>query len=103
MLLIFPLWCHASGPPQVVTQRFAQFGDLEYVKVLTLPRTGEGRGIAYVKYSKTSTAMRAMEDITEQEQLSPTCVLAQSLVSEVDWTKDCIVDRGLLQVHVTES
>lgn len=61
-----------TTPEEVVTQRFAQFGDLEYAKVLTQPRTGEGRGIAYIKYSKTSTAMRAMEDIHEQEQISPT-------------------------------
>uniref|UniRef100_A0A7S1ISR6 RRM domain-containing protein n=1 Tax=Eutreptiella gymnastica TaxID=73025 RepID=A0A7S1ISR6_9EUGL len=60
-----------TTPEEVVTQRFAQFGDLEYVKCLS-SRSGEGRGIAYVKYSKTSTALRAMEEINEQENDSPT-------------------------------
>ena len=57
----------------MISQRFAQYGDLEYVKCLA-SRAREGRGIAYVKYSKTSTALRAMEEINEQENVSPTYV-----------------------------
>ena len=59
--------CTCGASTQELTNKFAYFGDIQEIKVLKAPRTGEPRGIAYVKYHKTSTAMRAVEDITEQE------------------------------------
>eukprot|EP00906_Rhabdomonas_costata_P020961 RCo030487 len=63
---------HKSATEEEVTQRLARFADLEHVKYLKSADTGEGRGIAFVKFAKTSSAFRAMEETEEQEQLSPT-------------------------------
>jgi hypothetical protein len=63
---------HKTVTEEEVHQRFSQFGDLESVKFMKSQETGESRGIAYVKFSKTSSAFRAMEEIEEQEQLQQT-------------------------------
>lgn len=46
-----------------MTECFARFEGLEYCKVITDKATGESKGFAYVKFSKSSSAARAMEAV----------------------------------------
>eukprot|EP00906_Rhabdomonas_costata_P008291 RCo011805 len=54
-----------------VKARFAGFEDMESVKFLKVRQTSQNRGIAFVKFTRTSSALRAVETITEQEQTNP--------------------------------
>jgi RNA recognition motif-containing protein len=49
-----------------LVERFRQFGDFEYCKVIKDKHTSESKGYAYVKYNKSSTAAVAMEEINKK-------------------------------------
>jgi len=46
-----------------IRQRFSEYGHLEYVKILKDKQTMLPRGIGFVKYSRTSSAFRALESL----------------------------------------
>ena len=48
---------------ETLNERFKDFEDLEYCKVITDKTNGDSKGFAYVKFSKASSAAKAMEEI----------------------------------------
>eukprot|EP00668_Euglena_longa_P017021 GGOE01021351.1.p1 GENE.GGOE01021351.1~~GGOE01021351.1.p1 ORF type:complete len:363 (+),score=67.77 GGOE01021351.1:133-1089(+) len=52
--------------------KFAAFPDVVEFKILRASGTGMARGIGYVKFTKSSSALRAMEEVNEAEVMNPT-------------------------------
>eukprot|EP01098_Paradermamoeba_levis_P010999 TRINITY_DN465_c0_g2_i2.p1 TRINITY_DN465_c0_g2~~TRINITY_DN465_c0_g2_i2.p1 ORF type:complete len:357 (+),score=82.73 TRINITY_DN465_c0_g2_i2:116-1186(+) len=55
--------CSKDITEQMLLDVFQRYGDFEYCKQVKDKTTHTPKGIAYVKYSKSSTAARAMEEI----------------------------------------
>uniref|UniRef100_A0A8D0FH48 RNA binding motif protein 45 n=1 Tax=Strix occidentalis caurina TaxID=311401 RepID=A0A8D0FH48_STROC len=47
----------------VIRERFAPFGDIQNIWLLRDKRTNESRGIAFIKFARSSQACRAMEEM----------------------------------------
>lgn len=47
----------------LIRERFAPFGDIQNIWLLRDKRTNESRGIAFIKYARSSQACRAMEEM----------------------------------------
>jgi len=59
-------------PDEELQGRFAGYPDIEAIKILHAAGTQAPRGIAFVKFTRTSTALRAMEEVNEAELTNPT-------------------------------
>lgn len=55
--------CPKEMSEETLNERFRDFPDLEYCKVITDKVNGDSKGFAYVKFSKASSAAKAMEEI----------------------------------------
>lgn len=47
----------------LIRERFAPFGDIQNIWLLRDKRTNESRGIAFIKFARSSQACRAMEEM----------------------------------------
>ena len=50
---------------EILNDRFKDFEDLEYCKVITDKINGDSKGFAYVKFNKASSAAKAMEEVLQ--------------------------------------
>ncbi|GFN92044.1 RNA-binding protein 45 [Plakobranchus ocellatus] len=55
--------CQKGTTEQEFREAFEKFGMIEDIWIIKDKRTNEDRGIVYIKYSKTSEAMQAMEEM----------------------------------------
>ncbi|XP_005103158.1 RNA-binding protein 45 [Aplysia californica] len=55
--------CQKGTTEQEFRDSFDQYGTIEDIWIIKDKRTNEDRGIAYIKFSKTSEAMQAMEEM----------------------------------------
>lgn len=53
-------------PESVLRERFAPFGDIQDIWVVRDKHTKESKGIAFVKFARSSQACRAMEEMHGQ-------------------------------------
>jgi len=62
--------CQKEFLDEDITNHFKPYGDIEYVKVIKDKITNEPKGYAYVKFSKSSSAAIAMEEVNRLAQES---------------------------------
>uniref|UniRef100_A0A2M4AJU1 Putative developmentally regulated rna-binding protein n=1 Tax=Anopheles triannulatus TaxID=58253 RepID=A0A2M4AJU1_9DIPT len=55
--------CSKSVTEDNLREHFEKFGDIEEIWIVKDRSTGEGKGVAYIKYAKTSDAARALEEM----------------------------------------
>lgn len=55
--------CNKAHTEEDFREAFSQFGEIEDIWVVKDKHTGENKGITYVKYSKTSSAAKAQEEM----------------------------------------
>ncbi|XP_013106806.1 RNA-binding protein 45 [Stomoxys calcitrans] len=55
--------CNKAHQEEDFREAFSRFGEIEDIWVVKDRNTGENKGIAYIKYSKTSDAARAQEEM----------------------------------------
>uniref|UniRef100_A0AAG5DD72 RRM domain-containing protein n=1 Tax=Anopheles atroparvus TaxID=41427 RepID=A0AAG5DD72_ANOAO len=55
--------CSKSVTEENLREHFDKFGDIEEIWIVKDRSTGEGKGVAYIKYAKTSDAARALEEM----------------------------------------
>lgn len=55
--------CNKAHTEEDFREAFSQYGDIEDIWVVKDKRSGENKGIAYIKFSKTSDAAKAQEEM----------------------------------------
>lgn len=62
--------CPKEMTEEILNDRFKDFEDLEYCKVITDKINGDSKGFAYVKFNKASSAAKAMEEVLQTGVIS---------------------------------
>lgn len=60
--------CSKDYLEEDITQRFKPFGEIEYCKIIKDKQSSESKGYAYVKFTKSSSAAMAMEEVNRLAQ-----------------------------------
>lgn len=55
--------CNKAHTEEDFREAFSPFGEIEDIWVVKDKQTGENKGIAYIKYAKTSDAAKAQEEM----------------------------------------